>query len=230
MAILFSAAAVFNLNGLVSCVCAFFACLYCIGYFVRAKHQNTLARNSSPAKTSAPLATLAPCLQTALASANKVSALFRSVGGHDHLNSPSWITKPENTLTTRGIVNRFWREHFIASNEQPTKHELLDWLASDMRDVPRRDHGLRPLSQRKREGGCAQAAGFDNIGETLSVSPTQVDKYLSSRDRRIMAARHLRPEVRNIDALVLAVFGTGGSSQMDTFDPKAFPVRSCCTA
>lgn len=51
----------------------------------------------------------------------------------------SWITNPENPLTTRVIVNRIWQYHFgsgLAANpndfgklgEAPTHPELLDWL------------------------------------------------------------------------------------------------------
>ena len=51
-----------------------------------------------------------------------------------------WLVDPENTLSTRSIVNRIWQYHFgkgIAANsnnfgkmgKKPTHPELLDWLA-----------------------------------------------------------------------------------------------------
>lgn len=67
-----------------------------------------------------------------------VTPLKNSTGRRTAL--ANWITRPDNQLTTRVIVNRVWQYHFgrgivaTASDfgrlgEQPTHPELLDWLA-----------------------------------------------------------------------------------------------------
>lgn len=65
--------------------------------------------------------------------------------GRRRLALANWITRKDNTLTWRSIVNRVWQYHFGVGivdtpndfgrgGSKPTHPELLDWLAVEFRD------------------------------------------------------------------------------------------------
>jgi hypothetical protein len=85
-----------------------------------------------------------------------------------------WLTRPDNPLTARVLVNRLWQHHFgrgiVASSNDfgkfgvpPTHPELLDWLADDLVRggwKVKRMHRLLMLSNTYRMSATASADGL----------------------------------------------------------------------
>jgi len=74
----------------------------------------------------------------------------------------TWMTRPDNPLTARVIVNRVWKHHFGRGlfdtpsdvgllNAEPTHPELLDWLATQL---PQHDWDLKWLHRQMVESAA----------------------------------------------------------------------------
>jgi hypothetical protein len=104
--------------------------------------------------------------------------------GSGRLELARWLTRPENPLTARVMVNRVWQHHFgvglVATpndfgtrGRQPTHPELLDYLAARFRDEDwsvKALHRLILLSRVYQESSAAssQAAALDPENQLLS--------------------------------------------------------------
>ncbi|MCX6952132.1 MAG: DUF1549 and DUF1553 domain-containing protein [Verrucomicrobia bacterium] len=136
-----------------------------------------------------------------------------------------WITRPDNPLSTRVIVNRVWQYHFghgIAGTpndlghlgERPTHPELLDWLAQ------RFVAGGWSLKQLHRDillsATYRQTARRPVDGQAALVDPT--NKYLWRFSPRRLDAEQAR------DAMLVASgeldLTAGGPSQEANSSPR----------
>jgi hypothetical protein len=103
-----------------------------------------------------------------------------SVEGERRAALARWLTRPDNPLTWRSVVNRVWHYHFGRGlvetpndfgrmGSKPTHPELLDWLACEFRDGGGSLKTLHRLivtsaayRQSSRHDGRAAAADADN--------------------------------------------------------------------
>ncbi len=106
-----------------------------------------------------------------------------------------WITDPDNSLTSRVIVNRVWSYHFgrgIAGNpnnfgatgKKPTHPLLLDWLATDFSK-----HGwsIKRLHRTIMNSRAYRRASHHPASEKMATADPSGDSYAVFRPRRLEA-------------------------------------------
>jgi hypothetical protein len=112
-----------------------------------------------------------------------------------------WITRPDNPLTARVIVNRLWQNHFgrgivaTPSNfgvrgEDPSHPELLDWLATELIAVGWRlkpIHRLMVTSSAYRQASSAPP----EVAKTQATDDPE-NSLLWRMNRRRMEAEGIR--------------------------------------
>ncbi|MBC7365369.1 MAG: PSD1 domain-containing protein [Undibacterium sp.] len=136
-----------------------------------------------------------------------IKPLAQSTGRRTAL--ADWITRPDNQLSTRVIVNRVWQYHFghgIAGTpndlghlgERPTHPELLDWLAQSfvaegwsLKRLHREILLSATYQQTARAAVPAQAALVDPLNKYLwRFSPRRLDAE-QARDAMLAASGEL---------------------------------------
>ena len=133
----------------------------------------------------------------------KIAPMGSSTGRRTAL--ADWITRPDNQLATRVIVNRVWQYHFgrglVASSsdfgklgEKPSHPELLDWLA---RRFVEQGWSLKQLHREiMLSATYAQTARREVSGVALNIDPS--NKYLWRFNPRRLDAEQVR------DAMMVA--------------------------
>ncbi len=116
-----------------------------------------------------------------------------------------WITRPDNALTTRVIVNRIWQQHFGAGivstandfgrqGEKPTHPQLLDWLAQEFVAGGwsfKKLHRTIMLSHAYRQSSLGEGNGIDPGNKLLWKQRSRRLEAEQIRDAMLMAGGEL---------------------------------------
>ena len=131
---------------------------------------------------------------------SRFELLPNHVEGERRAALAQWLTRVDNPLTWRSIVNRVWQYHFGRGLVEtpndfgrmgglPTHPELLDWLAADFRDDGqslKKLHRLIVTSSTYRQQSTSVAA-FDKVDSD--------NRYLWRQNRRKLEAEAVRDAV-----------------------------------
>jgi hypothetical protein len=118
-------------------------------------------------------------------------------GSSGRLQLAEWLTRPENPLTARVMVNRIWQHHFGkglvgtpsnfgARGEPPTHPELIDWLAA--RFV---ENGWS-VKAIHRQIVLSKAYRLASSGDDASAAKDPGNRWYSRYDRRRLDAEAIR--------------------------------------
>ncbi len=132
---------------------------------------------------------------------------FPAEANKDRLGVAKWLVSPNNPLTARVTVNRFWARMFgmgIVETEEdfgtqgvlPTNQELLDWLAVDFQE-----HGWNVKRLLKQ---IAMSATYRQTGivskEAIEKDPR--NRYLSRGPRFRLSAEVVRDQALAVSGLL----------------------------
>ncbi len=153
---------------------------------------------------------LGPTALGALAMLDQELGTIESPAGERRAALASWITRPDNPLTPRVIVNRLWHWHFGVGlvdtpsdfgfgGGQPSHPKLLDWLAGEL---VRNKWSLKALHRLIVNSEAYQQTSYRN-DETENQAARQID----SDNRLLWRQNPRRIEAESIRDAVLSVSG-----------------------
>ena len=137
---------------------------------------------------------------------------FKPSSAATRLDLAEWLVSPENPLTARVIVNRFWQEFFGrglvrtsddfgAQGEKPSHPELLDWLAGSFIDSGWRVKALHKLI-------VASAAYRQSSAARPDVDPRDPSNTLVARQSRLrLPAESVRDSALSVSELLYTSIG-----------------------
>jgi hypothetical protein len=129
-----------------------------------------------------------------------------------------WLTRQDNPLTWRSIVNRVWQYHFghgivETSNDfgrmgaLPTHPELLDWLAAEFRDGGQSFKSLHRLIVTSATYRQQSANGDSSINSAAAAEIDAGNRYLWRQNRRKLEAEALRDAVLSVSGALDLTLG-----------------------
>ena len=133
-----------------------------------------------------------------------------------------WLTRPDNPLVARVIVNRIWQHHFgeglVASandfgvmGQKPVDQDLLDWLASDFVTngwKMKRLHRMIVLS---------------HSYQMASISADGEEKTKASLDAKIEGLSHWRQRRLEAEVVRDGILAVSGRLNKQMAGPSVFP-------
>jgi hypothetical protein len=130
----------------------------------------------------------------------------------NRLDLARWLVSPDNPLTSRVAVNRYWQmyfgtglvkttEDFGSQGERPSHPELLDWLATEF---PRSDWDVKAL-QRLIVTSATYRQSARVSGELLQRDPD--NRLLARAPRLRLPAEFIRDQALFVSGLLASTIG-----------------------
>ncbi len=142
-----------------------------------------------------------------------------------------WLTRPDNPLVARVIVNRVWQHHFgqglVASandfgvmGQKPVDQDLLDWLASDFVGNGwklKRLHRMIVLSS------AYQVASFNPAPSPRPLLPGERGTDSSGPDSKIAALGHWQQRRLEAEVVRDSIMAVSGRLNSQIGGPSVYP-------